>query len=443
MIGIIFDQYQRYKNAAKIINSIRKENETFRILEVGANAHKNLEKFLPNDNVTYLDIELPEELLHDPKYILGDATDMEFDDSEYDIVVALDVFEHIPKDRRENFMNELYRVSSKIALFSAPFNKQKVALAEERVNKYYKSITGIPHRWLAEHIENGLPSLEKVKEHLSNNNIKYTTFGHGNLEIWEKLSNIQVLSEIDPGLNDYIIEIDKYYNSVIFDNDYTDDGYRNFVILEKEREFNEKFEGHLDSSGLDSLIDNLFKLFDIRKSIRPIRPLLPGLGDNIVRLYIDYGNGYVESDSLYRYVELSNINRINFDEFKKEKIKSLRIDITERQENILFRNVTIKNENNEVIDNINISGNFDIKDEDIYTFLRKDPQIIINFDETEISSLEFEVQKLNGFMNSDELAQTTIVKLLNDIKEMQDKHSELIKLSGEGFVDKLKKKLNK
>lgn len=63
---VSFDQYQRYKNAQLIINSARKKDEIFKILEVGANEHRNLEKFLPLDSIVYLDISLPAELLEDP-----------------------------------------------------------------------------------------------------------------------------------------------------------------------------------------------------------------------------------------------------------------------------------------------------------------------------------------------------------------------------------------
>ena len=35
-MSIIFDQYQKYKNAQKIIDSARKEGQIFKILEVGA-----------------------------------------------------------------------------------------------------------------------------------------------------------------------------------------------------------------------------------------------------------------------------------------------------------------------------------------------------------------------------------------------------------------------
>ena len=43
--NVAFDQFQRYKKATEIVNTIREKNEIFNILEIGANEHKNLEIF--------------------------------------------------------------------------------------------------------------------------------------------------------------------------------------------------------------------------------------------------------------------------------------------------------------------------------------------------------------------------------------------------------------
>ncbi|WP_143316584.1 class I SAM-dependent methyltransferase [Clostridium sp. HBUAS56017] len=443
MIDIIFDQYQRYRNAEIIVNSIRKNNETFKILEVGANEHKNLEKFLPNDVVTYLDISLPEELLHDPKYILGDATNMDFEDEEYDIVIALDVFEHIPVDRREAFVNELHRVSSKIAIISAPFNKLKVTFAEERANAYYKSIIGLDHHWLYEHINNGLPSLAELESNLKKNNVKYSSFSHGDLCVWEKLTNVQSLLQLDNELEKYVIEINKYYNSFVFDKDYVEDGYREFVILEKDRMFKHEFKCGNDTKELDSLLDNLYKLFNIRMSMGLVNPILPGRGDNVIKLYIDYGNGYSETETLYKNIELSNLNRVKFDEFKDKNIKSIRIDPTESQGKFIFRDLIVKNKDNDIIQNVNVVTNAFFKDGDMYIFLNKDPQLIVNFEEGLVNSIEFAIQKINDYSSEDQILYGTIMKKFEEVEQMEISNAELIKVSTEGFLKKVKKKMSK
>lgn len=229
-MSIIFDQYQRYRNAELVINRIRKGKETFSILEVGANEHKNLELFLPEDDIKYLDINLSEERQKDPKYILGDATRMEFEDGAFDIIVALDVFEHIPKERREDFLGELDRVSKRAFVMGAPFDAPGVSAAEKRLNELFASLYGENHLWLVEHIENGLPDLQRTRAFLGEKQILYKEFGHGSLDIWERIMKMHFFSVMDVALQNYVDQIYDLYNSDLFSADYTDDSYRRFFV---------------------------------------------------------------------------------------------------------------------------------------------------------------------------------------------------------------------
>ena len=45
LYNIPFDQYQRYKTTSLIIENYKNDSENVSILEIGANEHKNLEKF--------------------------------------------------------------------------------------------------------------------------------------------------------------------------------------------------------------------------------------------------------------------------------------------------------------------------------------------------------------------------------------------------------------
>lgn len=437
MINIIFDQYQRYKNAQIIVNGIRKNNESFKILEVGANEHRNLEKFLPNDDVTYLDISLPENLLNDPKYILGDATDMKFEDNYYDIVIALDVYEHIPKKRRENFIKEIFRVSKNIAIISAPFDKKKVEFAERRANEYYKSLIGVNHLWLHEHIENGLPNREELKKFLETNDINYFKFSHGNLDIWEKLTGIRALLEIDGGLEDYIVQIDRYYNEFIFKSDYDNNGYRNFLVLLKDKERKVVIDTNETNNDktLDLLIQNVYKLFEIRKSMGILTQKLPLYGHNILRVYFDYGNGYNDLDSVYKLENLYIEKRYLFNGIKDEKVRSIRIDPSEFSGKILLKNIVIKDNNNNIVEGIKITSNSELSNNEEYLFKSKDPQIIINFDETMISSIEFNLKKLDGYEEAEYISNELIQNKIDEMK------GELKLEINKSFFSKMKKKV--
>ena len=241
-----FDQYQRYKHTSEIIDVIRESDQTFTILEVGANEHKNLEKFLALDKITYLDIVVPDQLKNDPAYIEGDATAMPFESNRFDFVIALDVFEHIPEDKRTDFLNELYRVSQKGVILAAPFNTPKVAETEQRANLYFKTLYGYDYPWLEEHKVNGLPDIDKTIDFFERENWSYINFSHGSLDIWERMTKLHFLGAGRTSLHEYRFTIDDYYNTFLYPKDYDKPSYRNFFFINKDTIKFEELRNHIE-----------------------------------------------------------------------------------------------------------------------------------------------------------------------------------------------------
>jgi O-antigen biosynthesis protein len=259
-----FDQYQRYKHAADLINTVREDGQVFSILEVGANEHKNLERFLLNDSITYLDIVVPEHLKQDPSYIEGDATNMPLEDNKFDFIIALDVFEHISDPLRGAFVSELMRVSKYGFILAAPFNTPGVEESEIRANKFFETMYGFNYQWLEEHRENGLPEIEKLISFLEENHWSYLNFSHGSLKVWEKMIKIHFLAAGRSSLYDYRATIDDYYNNYIYNVDYDEPSYRNFFFVSSDLEKIEKAKAFVtgrSNQGLDpAVFDKLSQL---------------------------------------------------------------------------------------------------------------------------------------------------------------------------------------
>lgn len=147
-----FDQYSRQKLAHDIIDSLRVGSERLSILDVGG--YKGATHvFQPKDQVTVLDVFD----IQEKDYIKGDATKMEFADGAYDYVVSFDVFEHIPRDKRERFVSECVRVARRGVIIAAPVGTPQNAQAEVFMNNVFRTLHGQDHQWLHEHIEYRLP----------------------------------------------------------------------------------------------------------------------------------------------------------------------------------------------------------------------------------------------------------------------------------------------
>lgn len=392
-MSIIFDQYQRYKNAQKIIDSARKEGQIFKILEVGANEHKDLEKFLPNDKITYLDVKLSDEMKKDPAYVLGDATQMEFEDNAYDIVIALDVFEHIFPDRRKAFLDELERVSSIMFVLCAPFDVEEVHETEIRVNKAFRCFAGIDHPWLIEHIENGIPNFRKTISYLKTKEYCIETFSHGDLDQWEKLITLHMFSALDEKLIDFADSIYDYYNSYVFPMDYSKKSYRQFIVghiatcdynIEKQ-ELDEKVY-----QKLDELEEQFWKLYNNSKvgivsnqlNIQPEREKL--------EIYFDLGNGFSEEQCLKYYLEENQrvVRKIDCSEF--QQMIRIRIDPMNHAGIVRFNDICFIAENDRKISfGEKRCENLIFKDGENYGF-QDDAQIIFNIRDVKEIVLDYE-----------------------------------------------------
>lgn len=434
----LFDQYQRYNNVRLIVNKLR-NNQKMRILEVGANEHRNLEKFLPQDDITYLDIQLPEHLKEHPSYIQGDATDMQFADDSYDVVVALDVFEHIPPDRRKMFVDELNRVSSRFFIITAPFHSSSVVEAEDRINALYRGIFQEDFRWLKEHKEYGLPSHDDLLEQIKEMGIHFYCFSHGHIETWEKMMGVHFLAAKNVGLIDYRKEIDKFYNEYLFEIDYTDNSYRNIIVGSKSIDvqitkyiMNEQLKKGECEQRLVKF-NELIATFNALLPITSKREMDRNRKDN-VQVFYDSGKGYSEEDS-YKWDKINNSEYYNIDLVNELSLSSIRIDPSHYKGCFEIGRVRINGE--EVTEGV--GGNYCSCFNGIYVFEKDDPNIIITFPEQllvktisfELTFLNFEIGSLIKLLKSEKLSLSEIYR--NDFEEkkklLETMHSQITDLS--------------
>jgi glycosyltransferase involved in cell wall biosynthesis len=230
-----FDQFQRYGIVSRAIDHLRKSGQTFSILEVGANTHRILGQFLPNDNITYLDQEIPAEMQGAGDVLIGDATNLNLADAAFDIVVALDVYEHIAPNQRRDFLHHINRVSRVATLLAAPFASAAVTTAENSASLFWNELFAKPYRWLVEHTENGLPDLTETQRLLNDIGVKQVHFGHGNLTIWCEMLKAHFASERAQELRAPIAAVDIFYRDELLLQDVGDaETYRQFLLCSRD-----------------------------------------------------------------------------------------------------------------------------------------------------------------------------------------------------------------
>ena len=254
-----FDLYGRYAIIRNIIDQNRKDGEKFRVLDVGGRGNM-LSMFLPSDDVFYMDPFVESE---DKNFIKGDGCAIPLGDQSFDWVTSADVFEHIPKENREDFLRENIRVAKDGVILAAPFFSKEVARAEVNANESYKILSGgQDYIWLKEHIENGLPEEKLVEEFISEAGYEFQKLHNNRLFLWELLIGLVLnVTEINyKALKDDYEKFNLFYNTDVFPFDSEEMSYRKIYFIKKQ-------SGLKDIEIEKKVIDDILFLDVIKKAM--------------------------------------------------------------------------------------------------------------------------------------------------------------------------------
>jgi Methyltransferase domain len=164
---VMLNQLARYSAVMPIVEGSRGET----LLEVGSGS-EGIARFAGDrwritvcdrDFTDYGAVEVPDDGL---RRIEGDVTDLPFGDGEFDVVVALDLLEHLPAEMRPLALAELARVSRSRLVAGCPCGDHALR-ADRWLNRYYALQPRATPPWLVEHMDNGFPSPDLLRDSLS------------------------------------------------------------------------------------------------------------------------------------------------------------------------------------------------------------------------------------------------------------------------------------
>jgi len=117
-------------------------------------------------------------------YRQADAKKIPFSDRNFDLVVAMDLLEHVPKNDRRQVIKELLRVSKGVVLIGAPLKNGLVQTAEDQIRGQFFANAGHEHPFLIEHETIGLPEEEEFDVILAEAGARFFKVREGNLMNW-------------------------------------------------------------------------------------------------------------------------------------------------------------------------------------------------------------------------------------------------------------------
>jgi len=188
---------------------------------------------IPHD-LTTIDI-LPKPKGFSGKYIQGDATKMEFDDNTFDIVVSTDVLEHIPVERKKEFVQEAIRVAKEYIIIAAPFDTDGVDYAEHLTNDFNKKLFNEGQSWLEEHFEQTKPILSAVESVVEKNGLEYEVIGTNNLYNWVLATHMNLIeAKYGLGIKKINNNNEAFNETILSSGDMVGPFYRHFVVIFKK-----------------------------------------------------------------------------------------------------------------------------------------------------------------------------------------------------------------
>lgn len=158
-----FDRFQRFQATAQLIAGLA-QGRSLSVLDVGGwdNA---LAAFLPGHGLEPW-----------PHKVESQTGGLALPAKSRDVVVALDVLEHVPPGERRYFLSELARVCRLACVVGFP------VLASAQAERFVLEMTG--SAWLAEHQEHGLPDPAQVEAIFQELGLAFTRHPNACLPSW-------------------------------------------------------------------------------------------------------------------------------------------------------------------------------------------------------------------------------------------------------------------
>lgn len=146
-----YDRYERHRAASLLLA----ETECHQVLDIGG-VKGSLAPHLRGTTILALNVNCAGDVQYGGRAV-------PIADEAFDAVISLDTIEHIPRERRQEFMTECIRVSRNTVLIAAPLGTPGHSAYEAKLDVLHKEAYGQYHDMLHEHVLHGLPTTEDLR----------------------------------------------------------------------------------------------------------------------------------------------------------------------------------------------------------------------------------------------------------------------------------------
>jgi glycosyltransferase involved in cell wall biosynthesis len=202
-LGFQPDIYQRYGFLARVIATVFGDAggappaERLRLLDVGSGPVRLTETFAP----AWVDVTRADVSTFDDPAIVPIAADgsLSFPDRSMDVVLAMDVLEHVPKEQRARVIAECRRVARRCVILAGPVHTREVVAAERAFAELARAVSGRDVAFLEEHARFGLPDADAIAGAFDAEAWRVVTVDNSPLAEWQVFNGVDFIYASDLG----------------------------------------------------------------------------------------------------------------------------------------------------------------------------------------------------------------------------------------------------
>jgi hypothetical protein len=168
-------------------------------------------------------------------YVKGSGCALPLADGCFEAAIADDVLEHIPPEKRNDFVGEMVRVSRGWILIGGPFHSEAVRECEVRLNETTRLVTGKTNPWLDEHLGLGLPDLAQTREALEKRGLHTAAAPNVSLRDWAVLKHTELLLGALPDCFADFAAVNRLYADHASDSDHRPPAYRHLILGHRDK----------------------------------------------------------------------------------------------------------------------------------------------------------------------------------------------------------------
>lgn len=163
-----FNHLARFEPVLALLIELNPERRAMTVLDVGSGS-SGVTSLLPGEwATTALDANFDDyapprrRRALAPNQVVGDVRSLPFADSSFDVVVALDLLEHVPPEDRVRAASEICRVSRRRAVIAGPAGSNALAADRELAGELVSKGRTVPG-WLVEHLDYEFPDAREIE----------------------------------------------------------------------------------------------------------------------------------------------------------------------------------------------------------------------------------------------------------------------------------------